>query len=142
MIDRDIEPRLKMLAKQFPAIVLTGPRQSGKSTLCQKVFANLPYATLESPDVRAFSLEDPRGFLQQFPKGAILDEIQNSEQLSSYLQEIIDREPTPGRWILTGSHNLSVMESTSQSLAGRSAAVHLLPLSRHEVVEFRIIQRP
>ena len=136
MVDRDIEPRLKMLAKQFPAIVLTGPRQSGKSTLCKKVFANLPYATLESPDVRAFSLEDPRGFLKQFPKGAILDEIQNSEQLSSYLQEIIDREPAPGRWILTGSHNLSVMESTSQSLAGRSAVVYLLPLSRQEVVEF------
>jgi hypothetical protein len=125
-----------MLARQFPAIVLTGPRQSGKSTLCQKVFAKLPYVTLESPDVRAFSLEDPRGFLKQFPKGAVLDEIQNSPQLPSYLQEIIDREPAPGRWILTGSHNLSVMESTSQSLAGRSAVVHLLPLSRHEVVEF------
>jgi hypothetical protein len=136
MVDRDVEPRLKMLARQFPAIVLTGPRQSGKSTLCQKVFAKLPYATLESPDVRAFSLEDPRGFLKQFPKGAVLDEIQNSPQLPSYLQEMIDREPAPGRWILTGSHNLSVMESTSQSLAGRSAVVHLLPLSRHEVVEF------
>ena len=136
MVDRDVEPRLKMLARQFPAIVLTGPRQSGKSTLCQKVFAKLPYATLESPDVRAFSLEDPRGFLKQFPKGAVLDEIQNSPQLPSYLQGIIDREPAPGRWILTGSHNLSVMESTSQSLAGRSAVVHLLPLSRHEVVEF------
>jgi predicted AAA+ superfamily ATPase len=136
MVDRDIESRLKMLARQFPAIVLTGPRQSGKSTLCQKVFARLPYVTLESPDVRAFSLEDPRGFLKQFPKGAVLDEIQNSPQLPSYLQEIIDRDPAPGRWILTGSHNLSVMESTSQSLAGRSAVVHLLPLSRHEVVEF------
>ena len=136
MVDRDIESRLKMLARQFPAIVLTGPRQSGKSTLCQKVFARLPYVTLESPDVRAFSLEDPRGFLKQFPKGAVLDEIQNSPQLPSYLQEIIDRDPAPGRWILTGSHNLSVMESTSQSLAGRSAVVHLLPLSRQEVVEF------
>ena len=136
MVDRDIEPRLKLLARQFPAIVLTGPRQSGKSTLCKKVFAHLPYATLESPDVRAFSLEDPRGFLKQFPQGAILDEIQNNQQLTSYLQEIIDQEPAPGRWILTGSHNFSVMESTSQSLAGRSAVVHLLPLSRHEVVEF------
>ena len=136
MVDRDIEPRLKMLARQFPAIVLTGPRQSGKSTVCKKVFAKLPYATLESPDVRAFSLEDPRGFLKQFPQGAILDEIQNSAALSSYLQEVIDREPAPGRWILTGSHNLSVMESTSQSLAGRSAVVYLLPLSRQEVVEF------
>ena len=136
MIARNIEPRLKSLAKQFPAIVLTGPRQSGKSTVCQKVFAHLPYATLESPDVRAFASEDPRGFLKQFPKGAVLDEIQNSPQITSYLQEIIDREPTPGRWVLTGSHNLSVMESTSQSLAGRSAVVHLLPLSRDEVVEF------
>jgi predicted AAA+ superfamily ATPase len=136
MIDRDVEPWLKRLARQFPAIVLTGPRQSGKSTLCQKVFANLPCATLESPDVRAFASEDPRGFLQQFPKGAVLDEIQNSPHLASYLQGIIDREPTPGRWILTGSQNLSVMESASQSLAGRSAVVRLLPLSRHEVVGF------
>ncbi len=136
MIDRDVEPRLKTLARLFPAIVLTGPRQSGKSTVCQKVFANLPYATLESPDVRAFASEDPRGFLKQFPKGAVLDEIQKTPQLVSYLQEVIDREPAPGRWILTGSHNLSVMESTSQSLAGRSAVVYLLPLSRHEVVGF------
>lgn len=136
MIDREIEPRLKRLAKQFPAIVLTGPRQSGKSTVCQKVFAHLPYVTLESPDLRVFAAEDPRGFLKQFPMGAILDEIQNSPQLASYLQEIIDREPAPGRWILTGSHNLSVMESTSQSLAGRAAVVYLLPLSRPEVTAF------
>lgn len=136
MVNRDAEPRLKLLAKQFPAIVMTGPRQSGKSTLGQKVFPKLPYTTLESPDVRAFALEDPRGFLKQFPKGAIVDEIQNCPQITSYLQEIIDQDPTPGRWILTGSHNLSVMASTSQSLAGRSAVVHLLPLSRQEVVEF------
>jgi predicted AAA+ superfamily ATPase len=136
MVDRDVEPRLKKLAKEFPAIVLTGPRQSGKSTVCQKVFAHLPYTTLESPDVRAFALEDPRGFLKQFPKGAILDEIQNGPQITSYLQEIIDRDPAPGRWVLTGSHNFSVMESTSQSLAGRSAVLNLLPLSRHEVMEF------
>ena len=136
MIARDIEPRLKSLAKQFPAMVLTGPRQSGKSTVCQKVFAHLPYVTLESPDVRAFASEDPRGFLKQFPKGAVLDEIQKSQQITSYLQEIIDREPVPGRWVLTGSHNLSVMESTSQSLAGRSAVAHLLPLSRDEVTGF------
>ena len=136
MVDRDIELRLKMLAREFPAIVLTGPRQSGKSTLCQKVFARLPYATLESPDMRAFALEDPRGFLKQFPRGRFWMKFKTARRLSSYLQEIIDREPAPGRWILTGSHNLSVMESTSQSLAGRSAVLHLLPLSRHEVVEF------
>lgn len=136
MIARDVEPRLKLLAKQFPAIVLTGPRQSGKSTLCQKVFASRTYVTLESPDVRAFALEDPRGFLKPFSKGAILDEIQNVPQLASYLQEIIDKDPSPGRWILTGSHNLSVMQSTGQSLAGRSAVLYLLPLSRGEVVAF------
>jgi hypothetical protein len=136
MITRNIEPRLQSLARQFPAMVLTGPRQSGKSTVCQKVFAHLPYASLESPDVRAFAAEDPRGFLRQFPKGAVLDEIQNSPPITSYLQEIIDREPAQGRWILTGSHNLSVMKSTSQSLAGRAAVVHLLPLSRDEVAGF------
>ena len=136
MIVRDLESRLKSLAEQFPAIVLTGPRQSGKSTISQQVFAHLPYVTLESPDVRAFAAEDPRGFLQQFPRGAILDEIQNGPQLTSYLQEITDREPAPGRWILTGSRNLSVMEATSQSLAGRAAVAHLLPLSRDEVARF------
>jgi hypothetical protein len=136
MVDRDIEARLKALARQFPAVVLTGPRQSGKSTVCQKIFGHLAYATLESPDVRAFAVEDPRGFLKQFPKGAILDEIQNTPQLASYLQEIIDRDPAPGRWILTGSHNLSVMLVTGQSLAGRSAMVNLLPLSWHEIGEF------
>jgi predicted AAA+ superfamily ATPase len=125
-----------MLAKEFPALVLTGPRQSGKSTICKKVFAHLPYTTLESPDIRAFALEDPRGFLKQFPQGAVLDEIQNCPPITSYLQEIIDGDPAPGRWVLTGSHNLSVMASTSQSLAGRSAVLNLLPLSRREVVEF------
>lgn len=136
MVTRDIEPHLLSLAGQFPAVILIGPRQSGKSTLCRKIFGSLPYVTLESPDIRAFALEDPRGFLNQFPTGAVLDEIQNAPQLASYLQGLIDDDPAPGRWILTGSQNFSVMEATSQSLAGRSAVLRLLPLSRHEVIAF------
>jgi hypothetical protein len=136
VVERDIEPRLRKLAEQFPAIVLTGPRQSGKSMLCRKLFAHLPYLTLESPDIRAFALDDPRGFLAGFPQGAVLDEIQNTPLIPSYLQEIIDRDPAAAKWILTGSHNLSVMQSASQSLAGRVAVLHLLPLSRREVARF------
>ena len=117
-------------------MVLTGPRQSGKSTLCRTLFSHLPYASLESPDVRSFALEDPRGFLAQYPLGAVLDEIQNTPQLPSYLQGLIDRDPRPGKWILTGSHHLGVAQSTSQSLAGRVAVLHLLPLSRREVIRF------
>lgn len=137
MISRNLEPRLKALARKFPAIILTGPRQSGKSTLCRAAFPGLPYATLETPDTRAFALEDPRGFLAQFPNGAILDEIQNCPPITSYLQEVIDKDPSPGRWILTGSQNFSLMQSTRQSLAGRAAVLHLLPLSRDEVARFK-----
>ena len=136
LIDRDLAPNLVRAASQLPAMTLTGPRQSGKTTLCRALFQQHPYVTLEAPDVRAFAMEDPRAFLAQFPKGAVIDEVQRVPDLLSYLQGIIDADPAPGRWILTGSQNLSLLESVSQSLAGRTAVHHLLPLTRGEVARF------
>ena len=136
MIKRDLEPELMRAAGQFPSITLTGPRQSGKTTLCRAVFSGHPYTTLEAPDIRSLAAEDPRGFLRQFPEGAVIDEVQRVPELLSYLQGIIDSDPEPGRWILTGSQNLSLLESVSQSLAGRTAVHHLLPLSRNGILRF------
>lgn len=136
MIERDLTPRLRAAARSFPAVTLTGPRQSGKSTLCRAAFPRHASANLEETDVRSFARDDPRGFLAQFPKGAILDEVQRCPELPSYLQGLIDQDPRPGRWILTGSQNLMLLESVSQSLAGRAAILHLLPLSHPEVRRF------
>ncbi|MDE0580125.1 MAG: ATP-binding protein [bacterium] len=135
-VDRDLAPALVRSARSAPAITLTGPRQSGKTTLCQTVFPHHPYVSLEAPDVRSFATEDPRAFLAQFPRGAIIDEVQRAPDLPSYLQGLIDADPTPGRWILTGSQNFSLVESVNQSLAGRTAVLNLLPLSRGEAIRF------
>jgi len=133
MIRRDLETVLKKVAQQYPVVTLTGPRQSGKTTLVQAAFPGHDYASLEEPDVRAFALEDPRGFLGQFTRGVILDEVQRTPDLFSYIQTIVDREDTPGRYVLSGSQNFLLLRSISQSLAGRSAILHLLPLSLGEL---------
>ena len=136
MIDRDLAPKLVSAARESPSITLTGPRQSGKSTLCRAVFPEHSYVSLEPLDIRAFATEDPRAFLRQHPSGAIIDEVQRVPDLLSYLQGVIDMEPKPGRWVLTGSQNLSMIESVSQSLAGRTAVHHLLPMAHSEVIRF------
>lgn len=136
LIDRDLAPQVLKAARSMPSVTLTGPRQSGKTTLCRTLFPEHPYATLEAPDTRAFATEDPRGFLAAYADGAILDEVQRVPHLLSYLQGLIDDDPTPGRWILTGSQNLALLEAVSQSLAGRTALFNLFTLTRGEVVRF------
>lgn len=133
MIPRTLTPILKGLAGQYPVVTITGPRQSGKTTLCRTVFPEKPYVNLESPDTREFALTDPRGFLSAYPDGAILDEIQRTPQLLSYLQPLIDERNRPGQYVLTGSQQFEVMTTIGQSLAGRTALLKLLPLSIEEL---------
>jgi hypothetical protein len=133
MITRTLEPVLKELALQYPVVTITGPRQSGKTTLCRKVFPHLHYVNLEAPDVRLFAVDDPRGFLASYGDGVILDEIQRAPGLLSYIQTIVDEQQRPGQFILTGSQKFEVMNTVSQSLAGRTALLKLLPLSLEEL---------
>jgi uncharacterized protein len=120
-------------SRQSPVVVLTGPRQSGKTTLVLATFGDRPYANLEAPDVRERAVRDPRGFLADFPDGAVLDEVQRAPDLLSYIQVDVDTRRQRGRWILTGSQNLMLLSGVSQSLAGRAALLELLPLSLPEL---------
>lgn len=133
MIDRCMEEALKANARAYPVLTLTGPRQSGKTTLVRKVFPTHDYVSLENPDDRAFALEDPRGFLNRFQDAVILDEVQRVPELLSYLQGHVDEDGRTGRYILTGSQNFLLLEKVTQSLAGRTALFQLLPFSRAEL---------
>lgn len=133
MIPRRATSLLNELLQGFPIITVTGPRQSGKTTLARSVRGGLPYHSLEDPDVRAFAVEDPRGFLANCPDGAVLDEVQRAPELFSYLQTHVDADGRMGRFLLTGSQQFGLMSGISQSLAGRSAFVELMPLSRDEL---------
>jgi predicted AAA+ superfamily ATPase len=133
MQDRTIEPALKNLVHKYPVVTVTGPRQSGKTTLCRKVFPQKPYVNLEAPDERKFALDDPRGFLNAYQEGAILDEIQRTPDLLSYIQPMVDADSTPGKFILTGSQQFNIRETLSQSLAGRTGLLTLLPFDWNEV---------
>ncbi len=133
MIRREAEKRLNALAEAFKAVAVTGPRQSGKTTLVKHVFGHLPYFSLENPDTRQFATEDPKGFLSGIAQGAVLDEVQRTPALFSWLQGLIDQSAAKGRFILTGSNNFLLQQSVSQSLAGRIAYLNLLPFSLPEM---------
>ncbi len=133
MIKRQMGGKLRAMAKAFPLVLVTGPRQSGKTTLARSVFPNHRYVSLEDPDTREFATDDPRGFLRQYPDRVILDEVQRAPELFSYLQTEVDRTGRPGRYVLTGSHHFLLMEKISQTLAGRIRILHLLPFSLDEI---------
>ena len=133
MFKRTLQPVLAALAKQYPVVTVTGPRQSGKTTLCRAAFPDKDYVSLENPDTRDFAINDPRGFLSKHAEGAILDEIQRAPELLSYLQTKVDEDPRKGLFILTGSQQFQVMSRIDQSLAGRTAILKLLPLSLEEL---------
>ena len=133
MIPRTATSTLHRLAKGFPVIALTGPRQSGKTTLAKAAFADKPYVSLENPDEREFAERDPRRFLQRFAEGAILDEAQRCPALLSWVQGLVDERGRMGDFILTGSAQFDLMSGVTQSLAGRVGRVELLPLSASEL---------
>jgi len=137
MIRRDLAAVLRLAATQYPVVTLTGPRQSGKTTLCRATFPRKPYVSLEPMDRREYARRDPRGFLAEYPAGAIFDEIQNVPELTGFLQEEVDARPGPGRFILTGSQQLNLLHAVSQSLAGRTAVLHLLAPGLAELRRFR-----
>jgi hypothetical protein len=133
MIERTLKPVLRSAAANYPVVTLTGPRQAGKTTLARMAFPDYEYVSLEDPDLRAFAIEDPRGFLDQFSGPVILDEVQRAPDLFSYIQTRVDRDGEAGKFILTGSQNFLLHQRVSQSLAGRCAVLHLLPFSQSEL---------
>jgi len=133
MIYRDISKELLQQLKEYPVVTLLGPRQAGKTTLARGLLKNYAYVNLETPDVMAFAQEDPRGFLAQYADETIFDEIQRAPHLISYLQSIVDESGKTGQFVLTGSHQLELRAAITQSLAGRTGILNLLPFSIAEL---------
>ena len=133
MIYRTITQELLTLTNEYPIVTILGPRQAGKTTVAQEGLPSYAYSNLESPETRELAQNDPKAYLAQFPSKAIIDEIQRVPKLLSYIQVIVDQEKQNGRFVLTGSHQLQLREAISQSLAGRTAILNLLPLSIDEL---------
>ena len=134
MIARDLAEKIKVAAKSYPVIALTGPRQSGKTTLVKELFnESHKYVSLENPDLRAYAQTDPKGFLEEYKAPLIIDEAQHVPALFSYIQGIVDESKQVGQFVLTGSQNFLLLEKISQSLAGRVSIFHLLPFSLKEM---------
>ena len=133
MITRQMSSQILEAATQYPVVAVTGPRQSGKTTLCRELFPDYAYANLEKPETRQFAMEDPNGFLAQFNKPVILDEVQRVPDLFSYIMPVVDEHRKMGEFVLSGSQNFHLQEAISQSLAGRCATMKLLPLSFREL---------
>lgn len=138
MINREISRELLILVTEYPVVTILGPRQAGKTTLAKEVLKAYEYSNLEIPEIRHFAQEDPKAYLAQFNSRVIIDEIQRVPELLSYIQGIVDEEQQNGRFVLTGSHQLQLKEAVSQSLAGRTAILNLLPFSVSELMDAKI----
>ncbi len=133
MIPREAASKALQLAAQYPVLTITGPRQSGKTTLCRMIFGDKDFVSLEDIDERQYAQNDPRGFLGRFQQSVVIDEIQRVPDLLSYIQTIVDARQEEGLFILTGSQQFGLLENISQSLAGRTALLRLLPFRMNEV---------
>ncbi len=141
-VERAITGKLKEMVSKFPAVYLTGPRQSGKSTLLKHLFQNdYEYINIEEKDNRDFALSDPRGFLNSFKDKVIIDEVQRAPDLFSYIQTKVDKKNKPGMYILSGSQNFLLLRNISQSLAGRVGILSLLPFSLSELASTEIFPK-
>jgi predicted AAA+ superfamily ATPase len=142
MITRNISGELLSSASEYPVVTILGPRQSGKTTLARMTFPDIPYFSLEDPDIRMAAEADPRSFLARIEEGGILDEIQRLPLLLSYIQGMVDGSNKRGRFILTGSHQPLLHEAISQSLAGRTSMLALWPLSLQELRTYAAVHDP
>ena len=126
---------MEKLFSHYPVVTVTGPRQSGKTTLCRSTFPDKPYVALDTLDMKEYASTDPRGLLEEYPD-AIIDEVQHAPDLLGYIKQEVDRKPDPGRFVLTGSQHFDLMAKVTESLAGRTGVLHLLPLSLDEIQRF------